>query len=135
MGNTANDPLFKDVKATYYFWTAKKYAELKEAGEVLSEENASYIRENVELSYSSNYGNEYCALTEGFDAKAFGDTVYAVMCVTDTAGNVHCSGVDAYSPEGYAEYKIHDGAEGQIDKVTKWMVVYGERAKEYLKNR
>ena len=127
----ADNTKFDDSTATMYFWTAQQYAALENAGTALSKENASSFVENNDLKHSSdsrlNY--YYTFLSDQIPAKNFGDTVYAVMCITDSDGVEHCTGMILYSPEVYAANKINNDTVETVDDVAKWMVVYGERAK------
>ncbi len=116
---------FTDSTAEMYFWTKEKYAELKAAGTPLSKENKSYSVTFNKLSYSSKYGYEYDFFSEQIPSNQLGNTLYSVMCVTDSDGVEHCSGVKVYSPETFALKKLNDA---KLGTVMKWMVVYGERA-------
>lgn len=122
---------FANSTATMYFWTAEQYAKLAKAGTALTKENASYFVTNDKLAYNSNAKLQYyyTFLSDQIPAKNFGDTIYAVMCVTDSDGVEHCSEMILYSPEVYAANKINNGKVETVDDVAKWMVVYGERAK------
>ncbi len=116
---------FTDSAAEMYFWTLADYAKLKAAGTPLSKENASYSVPHNKLSYSSKYGYEYDFFSQQIPSNELGNTLYAVMCVTDSDGVEHCSGLKVYSPETFAKKKLNDS---KLGAVMKWMVVYGERA-------
>ncbi|MBQ3503140.1 MAG: hypothetical protein IJA75_00375 [Oscillospiraceae bacterium] len=127
---------FKDSEdAKFYFWTASDYQKYLEAGTPLTKENASYVVD-AELQYTAQYGYEYTAASKQFASIYMGETVYVSFAVTDAEGKEHSIGVDPYSVEEYANGKINDNnPNAQIDKVCKWLVIYGERAKDYLSNK
>ena len=121
--------------AIFYFWTEEDYKAILASGAVLSVENASYTK-TAEFAYAgASYGYEFSAASDEFVAKDLGKTLYTALVVVDSEGVTHCSGVIAYSPEAYAEYKLNDGVESGIDTLVKWLVVYGEYAKTYLENK
>jgi hypothetical protein len=118
---------FANSVATMYFWTSEQYAKLLNSNTPLSKENASYIVTDEALSgYSSKYGYEYDFFSEQIPAAELGDTLYTVMCVTDSDNVEHCTGIKVFSPETFASTKLNDAGLGNV---MKWMVVYGERAK------
>jgi hypothetical protein len=132
MGVGMDATVFENAKEkTFYFWTAKDYAALESKGEPLSKDNASYTVEGT-LAYDKTYGWEYSAKSDGIFAMYYGDTLYACLCIEDSTGQKHCSGVVTYSPEVFAAGKINDNKAADIDPVVQWLVVYGERAKAYL---
>jgi hypothetical protein len=119
---------FVNSEATMYFWTHERYTELMATNTPLSKENASYVVTDGTLSkYSAKYGYEYDLFSEQIPAAELGNTLYTALCVTDSEGVEHCSGVKAFSPETFAGTKLNDA---KLGNVMKWMVVYGERAKE-----
>jgi len=84
------------------------------------------------LEYSETYGWEYFATSQPISAKSWGESVYAVLCVTDQNGDEHCSGIITYSPDQYANNKLSDNKQADIDEVVKWMAIYSERAIVYF---
>ena len=126
------------ASVTVYFWNSKTYEALKAAGEALTKENATSVRtgEEITSTYSANYGYEYAAFSEGAPAKELGDTVYAAAVFTMADGTEYCSGVCVYSAENYAEAKLEAAnAAETLKNVVKWMVIYGEAAKNYFASR
>ncbi len=123
---------FQNSTATMYFWKEADYEALETAGTALTKENATYVVKSSELIYSDDFGYEYEFVSDQIPAKNLGDTIYGVMCVTDSEGIEHCTGVVVYSPEVFADTKLNDGKTATIDPLCQWMVVYGERAKIYF---
>ncbi len=123
---------FQNSTATMYFWTAEDYAALEATDTALTKENASYTVQTSKLEYSGSYGYEYAFQSGQIAAKNLGDALYGAMCVTDSDGTEHCTGIVVYSPEVYARTKLNDGKTAPIDDLCQWMVVYGERAKIYF---
>lgn len=121
--------------AVFYFWTEEDYNALLSRGEALSYENASYTKEAMLVYSGSSYGYEYTAVSEQFVAKEFGKTLYSTLCVVDSDGTEHSSGVSSYSPETYAYQKINDTKTAQIDELVKWLTIYGEYAKAYFADK
>ena len=119
---------FQNSETVMYFWTQSDYDALLAKNEPLAKENASYTSIGGEY-IDSGYGPESIVISEQFVAKEFGNTLYAVMCITDDNGTEHCSGVQAYSPEYYAERQISKNTKPLLVDLMKWMVTYGERAK------
>jgi hypothetical protein len=131
-----NDPAaFDNSSAVFYFWTEEDYLALLAKGEALSIDNATYVKAASFGYAGSAYGYEYSVESEQFVAKELGKTLFAAFAVEDTEGCAHCSGIIEYSPEAYAEYKLGDGVESEIDNLVKRLVVYGEYAKIYLENK
>ncbi len=129
-----NDPSpFVDAKdATMYFWNKKQYEKLKDAGVPLSKDNATLVQIPHDFVQYVDGTWEYYGYSYGIYASDFGDTIYAAMCVTDSNGVEHCSGVYAYSPEYYAARRLADPASSQkLRDFVQWMVTYGERTKAY----
>ena len=123
------------ASVTFYYWTAAKYAALEAEGKVLSKENASYVKtgEDITQAYTTSYGYEYYANSEGIPAQNLGDTLYTVAIFTMEDGTEYCSGVTVYSPEAYASSKIASSSTPEALKtLSKWMVVYCETAYAYF---
>lgn len=126
---------FDGCEGKFYFWTEEDYLALLAKGEALSIDNATYVKAASFGYAGSAYGYEYSVESEQFVAKELGKTLFAAFAVEDADGFVHCSGIIEYSPEAYAEYKLGDGVESEIDNLVKRLVVYGEYAKIYLENK
>ena len=134
-GSATSEAKFANAtEATYYFWEADRYEEiLASETPVFTKENASYTKE---AAYGKRSG-QFCfnASSDGIFAKDYDNTLYFALCVTDSTGAEHCSGIYCYSPEAYADAAITnygtDATYADLIHLIRWMVVYGERAKIY----
>ena len=124
---------FENCTATLYQWSGKDYVALKNSGQVLSKENASYTADATPVLVNEGYGYEFQMASTQIPAKEFGDTVYVAVVVTDANGNEYSSGIEEYSPELYAANKKND-TKIELVQLVKWMTVYGERANVYFSN-
>ena len=124
-----------DGTVAFYYWSAKTYASLKASGSALTKENADYIKAGADITqtYSSKYGYEYYANSEGIPAKQLGETMYTAAVFTMADGTEYCSGVTVYSAEEYAGGQISKASAAEsLKQLVKWMVVYGEEAYAYF---
>ncbi|MBR4077511.1 MAG: hypothetical protein IKK17_02790 [Oscillospiraceae bacterium] len=116
------------------FWTAEDYVKLLGKGTPMSAENASYTVK-PEMVYSDEHGWEYKVTSQSIPAACWGDSVYSALCVTDSEGVEHCSGIITYSPARFAYNKLNDEEQSSIDELVKWMTIYCDRAKTYFNNQ
>ena len=124
-----------DGSVAFYYWTEKTYNALKKAGDVLTKENADYVKtgDDITQTYGSKYGYEYYAMSDGIPAKQLGETIYTAAVFTMADGTEYCSGVTVYSAEEYASGQIAKASAAETLKtLVKWMVVYGETAYTYF---
>jgi len=120
---------------TVYYWSGRDYDALAATGTALSKENATYVKTGEEITeeYTSSYGYEYVFYSDGIAAKLLGETVYMAAVFTMADGTEYCSGVEAYSPEYYAERAFAKPTTTEIlANLLKWMVIYGETADAYF---
>ena len=106
------------------FWNEADYKKLLSDNEALSVDNATIVSEMT--LKSGRYEGKY----EGIVAKNLSKAVYACAYVVDAEGNTYYSGVSAYSIETYASNAITKNAPEAIQTMCKWMVIYGEMARQ-----
>lgn len=127
---------FEGSTSKMYFWTEEQYYALKNNGIPLAKDNASYVREydafDTKFAYSSKYKYHCTVLSDAFFANCLDNVVYSALVITCADGTEYYSGVEVYGPEVYAYNKLSNNKVETIDDVCRWLVVYGERAKDYL---
>ena len=122
---TNNNRAFE--KAEMLAWKA---SEVK--GAALTEENVSYVIEEVEDAGSYGGFKEWRFYSEGVPSKDYSDTLFVCAKFTDAAGNVSYSDITAYSPEAYAARQLELNRDAELVELCKRMTIYGEFARTYF---